>query len=296
MTKAEDFLLGTLSPKIRQKVKLLEINSDFIKDVNFLRKKWKNLIAEYNLLEKKWINEVDRLGKKYHIPVRKDISEMMKLSEISTEKEEHHLLYFKKEQRDILLNKEIDKDIKELASKFKLFPVSIWSIPLIFFVITKEFLFGSNLLMPYPDEGEPTRINIKDLNFSIEIRRNPDTEENELLVQIFNDTSIGDIKKHWNLINEYKEKLKKDKGIFNKRYYPLKNLENYKKLEELDKDDTRVSREEENDNDMTSEKAYKLTDIEKAEEVYGEGVLRNKTKIENKLKQMRHQYKKKLKS
>ncbi|MDD4530542.1 MAG: hypothetical protein PHO80_03270, partial [Candidatus Gracilibacteria bacterium] len=48
-----------VNPKIRQKMEILEMNDDFLKDMFVLRKKWANVVKEYNFY---FIQGIDRVG------------------------------------------------------------------------------------------------------------------------------------------------------------------------------------------------------------------------------------------
>jgi len=108
-------------------------------------------------------------------------------------------------------------------------------------------------------------------------------------MQIFENTCLRDLEKNWQVVLEQQKKLKELKNI-KKRFYPFKNLPIAKKLIETDKKKQAIYYE------PVSGKPIKITDIDKALEIYPDIPLskREELKAGNRLKQIRHQYKKKM--
>jgi len=269
----EDWLFEWSNPKIKQQIKLLLGREDFLNEVNLLRKKWKPLISKRDDLQRIFDKENKKLLKKYKTYFPSSLS-----------KEEKGRIFTPlHKQFEILEDDEFNKDIIRLCKRYKIYPIGIWRHTLLFFIVEKSLIppylgFGNGIF--YGDGSlDIHKQKPYDLNFAIEIRENKETKELELFIQIFDNTSLGDVKKYWKVIELYRDRLKAMKGI-KKRYYPLKNLSVAQKLAELDK--------------------IEKSDWVKQEKIYGEiGDLdfgKKEKKRKNKIKQIRYQYKKRLKS
>lgn len=267
-----------VNPKIRQKMEILEMNDDFLKDMSVLRKKWANAVKEYNFYFKKIINKAFKKGadddiKKIIMGGTKPTGDQYTLKD----KKEFKVLGEKayKPLQDKLFN----EDVVALCKKYKLFPTSIWKYPIQISVVFGEFFPASNWLTVglsgFASNKEIMTIP-QDLNFAIKIENHKETNEPELFIQIFENTSLGDVEKNWKLIAKEKEKLKGIKDI-KKNYYPLKNIEKAKIIKDLRKQGK--------------------SDWEIQEEIFGEITDVNFGKIENKrknsVKQIGYQYGKK---
>jgi hypothetical protein len=151
-------------------------------------------------------------------------------------------------------------------------------MPLLYFVATEKFYFLNLGYQIKRNENKYLDL-LNGANFTMFVKEEKTTKELELFIQIFENTSLDDIKKYWKSILKYQKILKENKKI-GKRYYPLKKLGEAKEIFDLDK-------------------RKGMSDWEKQEEIYGEvgdlnfGAIECKRK--NKLKQIRHQYKKRLK-
>jgi hypothetical protein len=126
------------------------------------------------------------------------------------------------------------------------------------------------------------------MNFDIEVKKNKETKEQELFIQIFESTSWRDLKKHWKVINDLQERLKKQKGI-QKRYYPKKNIKIEKQLAKLDK----LKYEKYYEPTLDKWINQKITDQKKALKIYENSLfdLEEEQKAKNKIKQIRHRHK-----
>ena len=273
----QEWLRGKSNPKIIQELEVLEMNEDFLKDISILRKKWANIIKDYLFYLKKFTEK--------GLKILADAGALDKLRAGSSEppidpctsKDKKELKSLQLKAYKPLENEIFIKDLIDLCKKYKVFPVSIWYRSIQLYVVYGQFLptdkwFGVGLSNYASNEEILTMP--KDLNFAIKIEENKETSEPELFIQIFENTSLGDIEKNWNFIVKQKDKLKKVKDI-KKNYYPLKNLERNKKIRELDKQGK--------------------SDWEIQEEIFGEITDVDFGKIENKrknlIKQTRHKYK-----
>lgn len=269
----ENLFLEGVSPKISKKIQLLRINKNFLRDVNILREKWTGLIDEYNLGFKKITEKLSKIWRKYKV-------KGSPLSHPLTKKEKDKFSFLARQTYEVLKNKDFNKDATSLAKKHTLYPTNLWRHPLILFIVTKKFFPVSYWLKIGLENHFPTKeiiAPLEDLNFAIEIRNNKETNEPELFIQIFENTILRDLKKNWKLITKCQKKLKKLKGI-KKRDYILKNLKIAKKLNELDKKEK--------------------SDWIKQEKIYGEikglDFGKEEKKRKNRIKQIRHRYKKRI--
>lgn len=281
-----EFLLREAHPKISQKIKLLELKKDFNEDVKSLRVKWRNLLKPYLSSEKIYLGELSRLFKKY----KRDDPSIFNLITKKEKKNFENLEHSYFQQCEVLKNDNFNKDLIELSKNHKLYPTSLWRYCLMSYVTSGIFI--PFITMTAAISGEPYLSHEQapeiphDMNFMIKIEEDAETSEPELWIQIFEDTSVEDIRKYWKIVKKYQDGLKelKLKGI--KRYYPLENLPNAQKLSELDQRES-------------------LSDWEKADELFGQEkeiwqgannkeLGRKETKIKNKVKQIRYQYKKRV--
>jgi len=277
----EQWFRQNISPKIKQKMELLELNKDFLKDISGLKKKHKKLVQEY----KNYLKKIYRIL---------DKKENLKLSDF-TQKEKKTITSLAKKAYKPLENKELNKDTIGLSKKYKLYPANLWRHSLILYIATGHFTPLSYWLKTGLDKfmTKEEKKNIfklpPNLNFAVKIELNKETKEPELFMQIFENTCLRDLEKNWQVVLEQQKKLKELKNI-KKRFYPFKNLPIAKKLIETDKKKQAIYYE------PVSGKPIKITDIDKALEIYPDIPLskREELKAGNRLKQIRHQYKKKM--
>lgn len=279
--KANEILRENISPKIKQKMELLELNPSFLKDISNLQNKYKKIAQEYNIYLKKIWLKYDK------IMANAGIWEKIKNGDFKytlspTPKDLKRFNSLGKKAYKPLTDKNFNKDIMNLCKKYKIYPIDYWRNTLQVFIAIGNFAppsfwfkTGIENYMTKDEKKNIFKLPPK-LNFGIKIEDNKETNEPELFVQIFENTSLRDLEKNWQIIFEQQKKLKEIKGI-KKHYYPLKNLEKAIKIKEL--------------------KEQRKSDWEIQEEVFGENINLNFGKIENKrkniVKQIRHQYKKK---
>jgi hypothetical protein len=219
--EAENLFLDSSSPKIKQKIELLRLNKTFLTKADLLREKWKFLIKEFFSSYMKFENILDTevIDNKYKIspPSKKGANIIKKSLEKAQEK---------------FTNKDFEKDIIKLTSETKLYPVEYWKNVVSGYVLTEIFvplnIFLKSGLEDYIPKKEVLRVPPR-LNFAPKIIKNKKTKELELFIQIFDDTSLQDIKDNWNLVGELQKKIRKDKGM-EKRFYPQKNINIFKKI------------------------------------------------------------------
>jgi len=127
------------------------------------------------------------------------------------------------------------------------------------------------------------------MNFGLKIEENKKTKEEELFIQIYETTSLQDVKKYWHTVKYYKDKLKRKKKI-NKGYSPKRSLGAAEKLFELEKITKSKKYYEPTSDKWINEK---ITDQKKALEIYGKKLSNKKEeqKAKNRIKQIRHRYK-----
>jgi hypothetical protein len=266
-----DFLSTDISPKIKQKIDLLLVNKNFMQRTLFLRKKWAPLVKEFDFA----LNQMGSFLMKAE--VAEDESVPLPPSP-ETIKEAEKLRRAEK-FNTVLTNKDFDSDAISLAEENKLYPLEWWKESIKCFILMKFFIpmsyfLPTNLtdsLSRYRKFKMPTG-----LNFESIIEKNQKTGELEQLIKIFPDTSLSDVKKNWKSIKDSQNKLKEIKGIEEKHFYPLRNIEVTKKAIKLKKEGK--------------------SDWEIQEDVFGEipglNFGEKETKRKNQIKQLRHRGKK----
>lgn len=267
----EDFLSMSISPKIKQKMDLLSVNKKFLQQTSFLRKKWAPLIKEFNLT----MNQMGSLLMKTE--VAEDKSGLLPPSPETIKKAKNFRL--EEKFNAVLANKDFDSDLIGLAKKNKLYPLESWKESIKYFILMKFFIpvpyFLTTTLMDTSLQDPKFKMPAG-LNFEPIIKKNQKTEELEQLIKIFPDTSLSDIKKNWKIIKDTQNKLKENKGIKEKHFYPLKNIEIAEKIKKLKKEGK--------------------SDWEIQEDIFGEipglDFGPKETKRKNQIKQLTHQYKK----
>jgi len=269
----ENSLFERSNRKIRKKMEDLRTDEKFQKKVIDLREKWAPLIKEFNYYLEKLKNSqsteklIESIAKKLKNPS-------------SSQEEKDVVDPFIKKMEEIISNSDFEKDIINLTKENKLYPLEHWWSVIRTYVLTNNFYPPDSSfkvgLMEYFSKEEIFNIP-NNLNFAIKIEKNKRTKEPELFIQIFENTTLRDLKKNWQLIMKCQKELRGEKGT-EKRDYPHKNLEIEKKLIELD--------------------SKKMSDWEKQQEIYGEakgldfGKIENKRK--NRLKKIRQRSKEKM--
>src|SRR5205085_167942 len=102
-----------------------------------------------------------------------------------------------------LQDKGFSKDVVELCEKYTLHPTSFWKHCIQLYITTNDFApptnwFGTGL-ESHASNKEMMSLP-PDLNFGIFIEENRETLESELFIQVFENTSLADIKEHWEVI------------------------------------------------------------------------------------------------
>ncbi|MGD0576486.1 MAG: hypothetical protein ABSA74_00210 [Candidatus Staskawiczbacteria bacterium] len=284
--EAEQKLRENISPKILQKIEILESTPSFLKDASVLKEKYPALVAEYNdNLQKIWQRYDEMLA-------NAGIWDKIKSGEITpknpadistllTPKDLEEIGFLMIKAYKPFEDKNFSKDEIDLCKKYDCFPIDYWKQVIQIFVATGHFFsptpfFAVGLASHTALKDMDDILKLpKDLNFGIKIEDNKETKEPELFVQIFENTSLRDLENNWHIVAKQQKKLKEKKGV-DKKFYPLKNLDKAKRIEELRKQGK--------------------SDWEIQEEIYGEVGDVDFGKIENKrkgwIKQIRNFYKK----
>jgi len=135
-----------------------------------------------------------------------------------------------KKQDKPLFNGKIWEDALTISKNFKLYPSDEWSSVITFLIFdndkAKSFLDKCYFTDPMLLSG------IK--NCSIVKRLHDLTGESELMIKIYPDTSLDDIKISWKAISKEQALLRGEHK--KKRWYPLRNIEIAKKIQQLKKD------------------------------------------------------------
>ena len=160
---------------------------------------------------------------------------------------------------------------------FKLYPAEEWSWIIEELILANDFDIPKILIQTNPWFKKASEYGFGAFyNCYPSIKINHITKEKELVLKIYPDTSLGDIKKSWNYVKKLQGILKKELKV--KQWYPLKNLDKWKLLAQLD--------------------GKPGSDYEKQEKLFGEvndvnfGPIENRRR--NQTKQIRHQYKKRM--
>jgi len=283
--KMQGWLSEAKDPKIEQTIRLLKINKKFLNDIAILRKKWSSLTIEHKA-------PIDKVA----IEVVKMIDRGFPNKEspfTPNEEEEKNLLSFgKSAEQNLFTNAKFNQDISSLCKKYKLYPISLWQSKVIILIVTNDFSSSNKLagegLIEHSSPEEVSQIP-EDMNFGLKIEENKKTKEEELFIQIYETTSLQDVKKYWHTVKYYKDKLKKNKKI-NKNYYPRKSLKNAEEVFKLDKPTKSKKYYEPTLDKWINEK---INDQKKALEIYGNNLSNKKEeqKAKNRIKQIRHRYK-----
>ena len=279
----------TVHPEILQTWELLKLNPSFKKDLKKLRTKWK-IILEKDKFRK---NKLASLLKNYY--KENDIINPNFFDKLRAIKEDKNILKLTGNGAKYYFDKNIEKDFIKIALKYKLTPVNFWADVIRGLFFNYGFFnnpsFFNHFVQSLALENNNTPIVIPTGRFEIKITKDGRSREKRLSLNLFKGCSLRDIKDDWSCISNILKKL--DIHQRGKRYYPLKNLSKFKKLKNLDK---RPREESYYDFASGEEELLKYTDLEKAEEIYGEGAILKASRNKNKLKQMRCQYRKRTKS
>ena len=278
LCESRDFLekcsKETINPRILQDWNILRLNQNFIKDIEQLKKKWKDPLEKDRISGKK-IHSFFKNNCKRNKIDKPNIYDFMKTIVGKKESSDFHRVF--KKSIKFYFNKKLDNDLLKIAKKYKLYPLAFWINilrPFFFsnyflnpFLIGKEFIRKGEVI--FQSSGD--RLETKIIN-------DKKTGEKRLSLVLFDDCSLVDIKSHWNYISYKLKEIRKEKIKGKKRYYP-RNLDTAKTLVDLDR-------------------RKGLSDYEKADELWGEskGVSkttgRRETKRKNKVKNIRYRTKK----
>ena len=227
----QGWLSETKNPKIEQTIRLLKINKKFLNDIAILQKKWSSLITKHKEPIDKFTIELIKMA------IRGFSNNKEKPFNPNEEEKKNLLNFGKSAEQNLFTNTKFNQDVLSLCKQHKLYPISLWRYKIIIFIVTNGFSFSNKLagkgLAKYSSSKEVGQIP-EDMNFNLKIEKNKGTKELELFIQVYETTSLRDIKKYWHTVKYYQDKLKKNKKT-NKRYSPKKSLETAEKLFELDK-------------------------------------------------------------
>ncbi len=282
----------------------LESNEFFQKDVFELRDKWSGIIRKAKI----HYDEANEIMVKFTLDkitlpkiekpedVNPVFAELEKRANNLTDKEKKELAAPMEKYLLTLANRDFTNDIIAVCQKYKsLSPIDIWLPQIRTYVVLNQLnppdFFLTAGLSGYLSKDEIIHAP-QDLNFIPKVEANPATGENELSVRFLPNTTLKqDFGKHWKIIDKIQKLLRIEKGI--KRFHPVKNQEIAEKVAELDKQKTETYF------DPLSKKPIetKMTDIDKALKVYDDVPFGKKEELRagNRIKQIRHQQKKRLK-
>lgn len=277
----EQLICQGVNPKLMNKLEDLKRNRPFLDNIEVLRVKWADLIKVsifgFDKIDEIWGPVAEKEYKKtknlpVHIPLEK-------IKEASV---------FFKDAFMPFTNKDFLDDIVLICKKYKIYPIKYWQWSIMMWVIqgdriTPHFFLKTGL---YPHFSvEETQKIPNNMYFGLSVEKNKETEELELKVQSFEDTSKRDVSENWGEIKKYETLLRDKKGITIK--YKYRNLEVAKKLEKLDI---------ETYYDPSDNKEHKLTDRDKIfslDEYENDNVLKEEDKKRlNRLRVIRHRDKK----
>jgi len=212
---------GALGAKHKQQIELLSPNKEFEQAILRLRKEFRSTRSDHQ----KSISALVRL-------LGTDVIMM------SSADQEDYLsrLYDRKETPTISTqqSKELAAAAVQIAKSFKLHPTQEWSWIIEELALANDFDIPRVLIRANPWFKKASKYGFGVLsNCYPTLTINPATKEKEILLRIYADTSLGDVKESWNYVKRLQATLKKEHRI--KQWYPLKNIKVAQKLMELDK-------------------------------------------------------------
>ncbi len=295
--QVEELFMLNSHKTTKQKIRLLKLNKNFQKDIFDLRVKHKKIIKEFLFNSKELIKELVN-----NLFDRNLVSQLKNAKDVKMAWEPMSVAMKKKPKQKIknrcnniatrILKTSEDKlfneDIIAICNKYKLYPIENWCLPIISYSAFNH-IPPSDLLLGKELEGYLPREEIiklpQNMNFSPKIIINKITGEKELYIKLFDNTTLkSDLKKNWHIIEKLQKTLRNEKGI--KRYYALKNLPI---MEKLSGKNNKIY-------DPVLDREIKKTDIDIALETYQDIPFNKKEekKAGNRIKQIRHQQKKRL--
>jgi len=299
----EEILRQKSHKTIQQTLRSLESNEFFQKDVFELRDKWSGIIQKAKIhhdeagaiLAKFTFDKVTLPKIEKEEDVLPLIAELEKRAKNLTDQEKKEWAVPMEKYLLTLANRNFTNDIIAVCQKYTLSPIDIWLPQIRTYVVLNELnppdFFLTAGLSDYLSKDEIIHAP-QDLNFIPKVETNPATGEKELSVRFLPNTTLKqDLGKHWKIIDKIQKLLRIEKGI--KRFHPVKNQEIAEKVAELDKQKTEAYF------DPLSQKPIetKMTDIYKALKVYDDVPFGKKEELKagNRIKQIRHQQKKRSK-
>ena len=264
MKKVIKSVTDALNKKYQQRIELLSNNELFITDIREARLKLKMLIKKYDDAFEHLLSFLtDGLKKNERIEVLRKNFHVLDAEVIKLRAEKE------------LVDRSID-----IAKKFGLYPADEWSNLVISLILEDEKYYDTIYdplvtFNPWFKSASKHGFGVLQ-NCDVKLRINPMTNERELLLRIYPDTALDDIRKSWAYVKKIQLVLKKEYGT--KQWYPLKNLGLAKKVMEVDKK-------------LGIRKC--ASDWDKQNEIFGEtDNFKKEDGGINKIKQTRHRYKK----
>ncbi len=322
------------NPKIREIIKLLKIDPDFREKIGSIRKKHSHLANDlehqFNLSQDVFTKEMDNFVKNTQLPGAD-------FKNIVTEHSENIKNIFigdlGKTTRKVLEDPDLNKDLIKLLKEKKISHTIYWIHSIKFFLFTDVFIspsvfFKEGMIGHIPG----TELLSVPSNLNFDIRLVGKGDDKKMFIQIFNNTSLHDIKNNWSLIKNSQKQITKSEPIKNnfdillsinkttkerelllqifkntrrddiannwklvnqqqikgKKFHPLKNIEIAEKI--LTREKKEIN---DYDPDADETKKIKETDCSIADELFGDDInLVNEKKFVNRIKQIRHQFKK----
>ncbi|MSU73933.1 hypothetical protein EXS56_02205 [Candidatus Kaiserbacteria bacterium] len=219
----ETLLSQWLDKKYRLKLERLALKSDFVSEMKSLQRKHLHLIKKHRKYQE--LTGVAALAcfkEGYYDEQGNYISGVFDEQCLKRKK----VPQYNKKTAELLLDKKLRDESIGLAKKFKLYPAEEWSnIIVSIFFCPPECNYLTAAMYDDPFFMKKTK------NCVVVARVNPSTNEEELLLKIFPDTSIDDVKKSWPVVAEQQKQLRTRLG--QKRFYPHKNLKIAEKIKKL---------------------------------------------------------------
>jgi len=190
-------------------------------------------------------------------------------------------------------NSKFWKDLNSLCAKHKFFPTRLWDSSMFSYVLNNYFAFPTRSFIggkPIPSiETKEDKIIFP--KFFIFHDKDPDTNQSRLFIQVFENTTLKDLKRAYGRIHKTMKERKELLGI-KKHEYPLKNLSKEIKVLKTPKKDYTYF-EPTQDKEIKS----KMTDLDIALKIFGEKFIEKEgeKKAKDMIKQLRHRAKKRLK-
>ncbi len=322
------------NPKIREIIKLLKIDPDFREKIESIRKKHSHLATDlehqFNLSQDVFDNEMNNFVRNIQLPgadfknTATELGENIKNILIGD---------LGKTTKKVLEDPSLNKDLLELLKEKKISHTIYWIHSIKFFLFTGVFISPSVFFK----EGMVGHIPGTELlnvpsNLNFDIRLVGKGDDKKMFIQIFNNTSLHDIKNNWGLIKDSQKQITEATSMKNrfdillsinkttkekelllqifkntrrddivnnwkvvnqhqtkgKKFHPLKNIEIAEKILNREKKEI-----DDYDPDTDETKKTKETDHAIADELFSNDInFANEKKLVNRIKKIRHQFKK----